>query len=50
MTRDDHQDPVRALPQEGDVGYIRVTTFNEQTPTGLEQAVERLKKARSATS
>jgi carboxyl-terminal processing protease len=30
--------------QEGDVGYIRVTTFNEQTQTGLERAVERLQK------
>ena len=30
--------------QEGDVGYIRITTFNEQTQTGLERAVERLQK------
>jgi carboxyl-terminal processing protease len=30
--------------QEGDVGYIRVTTFNEQTQTGLERAVDRLQK------
>jgi carboxyl-terminal processing protease len=30
--------------QEGEVGYIRVTTFNEQTQTGVERAVERLEK------
>jgi carboxyl-terminal processing protease len=30
--------------REGDVGYIRITTFNEQTQTGLERAVERLQK------
>ena len=30
--------------QEGDVGYIRITTFNEQTQTGLERAIERLQK------
>jgi carboxyl-terminal processing protease len=30
--------------QEGDVGYIRVTTFNEQTQIGLERAIERLQK------
>jgi len=27
----------------GDIGYIRVTTFNEQTTTGLETAVEELR-------
>ncbi|UEM24115.1 S41 family peptidase [Skermanella mucosa] len=30
--------------EEGDVGYIRITTFNEQTQMGLERAVERLEK------
>ncbi len=29
---------------EGDIGYIRITSFNEQTDTGLEEAVRRLKK------
>jgi carboxyl-terminal processing protease len=29
---------------EGDVGYIRVTTFNEQTTSGLERAVQRLRE------
>ncbi|WP_207477893.1 S41 family peptidase [Arenibaculum pallidiluteum] len=27
---------------EGDVGYIRITTFNEQTQQGLDRAVQRL--------
>ena len=30
--------------REGDVGYIRITGFNEQTNTGLEKAVRDLKK------
>jgi len=30
--------------REGDIGYIRITTFNEQTDKGLERAVENLKK------
>ncbi|MCC7045334.1 MAG: S41 family peptidase [Alphaproteobacteria bacterium] len=29
---------------EGDVGYIRITTFNEQTDKGLERAIEQIKK------
>jgi carboxyl-terminal processing protease len=29
---------------EGNIGYIRVTTFNEQTDKGLERAIENLKK------
>ncbi|HZH26591.1 MAG TPA: S41 family peptidase [Azospirillaceae bacterium] len=29
---------------EGDVGYVRVTTFNEQTTSGLERAVTRIKE------
>lgn len=29
---------------EGDIGYIRITSFNEQTDTGLKEAVRRLKK------
>lgn len=30
--------------REGDIGYIRLTAFNEQTDTGLEKAVNSLKK------
>ncbi len=29
---------------EGNIGYIRVTTFNEQTDKGLERAIENMKK------
>jgi len=29
---------------EGDVGYVRITSFNEQTESGLTRAVEQLKK------
>ncbi|MEM8798651.1 MAG: S41 family peptidase [Pseudomonadota bacterium] len=29
---------------EGDVGYVRISTFNKQTSTGLYKAVEKLKK------
>ena len=29
---------------EGDVGYVRITTFNEQTKPGLEKAVDRIKE------
>lgn len=29
---------------EGDVGYIRVTSFNEQTESGLKKAIQSLKK------
>ncbi len=29
---------------EGDVGYVRITTFNEQTKPGLEEAIEGFKK------
>jgi carboxyl-terminal processing protease len=28
---------------EGDIGYLRVTTFNEQTETRLQQAIDQLK-------
>jgi len=30
--------------REGDIGYVRVTTFNEQTDAGLRRAVEKLKQ------
>ena len=29
---------------EGDIGYIRISSFNEQTQTGLEKAIARLKE------
>ena len=35
--------PVRSR-LEGDVGYIRVTTFNEQTTSGVRDALEKIKK------
>ena len=34
---------VRSRTEEGGIGYIRVTRFNEQTSPGLELAVEKLK-------
>jgi carboxyl-terminal processing protease len=30
--------------REGDVGYLRITTFNEQTEAGLEHAIDSLQK------
>ncbi len=33
---------VRSRVEEGDVGYIRITTFNEQTFDGLKKAFEKL--------
>jgi carboxyl-terminal processing protease len=38
-----HIDPVK-YSAEGDVGYIRISTFNEQTTPNLEKAVADLKK------
>lgn len=35
--------PVKARA-EGDVGYVRITTFNEQTFSSLRKAVDKLKK------
>jgi carboxyl-terminal processing protease len=34
---------VRSRIEEGDVGYIRITSFNEQTSSGLTKAIEKLK-------
>jgi len=28
---------------EGDIGYVRITSFNEQTTSGLEKAIERIR-------
>jgi len=39
-----HINPVRFNAEGDDVGYIRVTTFNEQTTENLQKAVEDLKK------
>jgi carboxyl-terminal processing protease len=36
-----HVDPVK-YEADDDVGYIRITTFNEQTATALQQAIEDL--------
>jgi carboxyl-terminal processing protease len=36
--------PVKARIEENDIGYIRVTSFNEQTTSGLEKAVNDLAK------
>ena len=30
--------------EEGDIGYVRITTFNEQTYDGLEDAIEEIEK------
>jgi carboxyl-terminal processing protease len=35
---------VRSRVEGGNVGYIRITTFNEQTDAGLKRAVETIKK------
>ena len=35
---------VRSRIEAGNVGYIRITTFNEQTNDGLKRAVETIKK------
>lgn len=35
---------VRFHPEGEDIGYIRITTFNEQTQTGLNKALEDLNK------
>ncbi|HEY6670192.1 MAG TPA: S41 family peptidase [Methyloceanibacter sp.] len=45
VTRDViHINPVKYNAEGDDVGYIRVTTFNEQTTANLQKAVEDLKK------
>ncbi len=36
--------PVKARVEENDIGYIRITSFNEQTTSGLEKSVSDLKK------
>ena len=45
VTRDViHINPVKYNAEGDDVGYIKVTTFNEQTTANLQKAVEDLKK------
>ncbi len=39
-----HINPVKYNAEGDDVGYIRITTFNEQTTENLEEAVDDLKK------
>ncbi|MEX2165650.1 MAG: S41 family peptidase [Methyloceanibacter sp.] len=39
-----HINPVKYNAEGDDVGYVRVTTFNEQTTANLQKAVEDLKK------
>ena len=45
VTRDIiHINPVKYNAEGDDVGYIRVTTFNEQTTANLQKAIDDLKK------
>ncbi|MGE5260218.1 MAG: S41 family peptidase, partial [Actinomycetota bacterium] len=45
VTRDViHINPVKYNAEGDDVGYIRITTFNEQTTANLQKAIEDLKK------
>ncbi|MCL2713839.1 MAG: S41 family peptidase [Alphaproteobacteria bacterium] len=39
-----HVRPVRFHTQNGDIGYIRITSFNEQTTDGLNKAIAALSK------
>jgi carboxyl-terminal processing protease len=39
-----HINPVKYNAEGDDVGYIRITTFNEQTTANLQKAIEDLKK------
>src|SRR4029078_12573390 len=39
-----HINPVKYDGESGDIGYIRITTFNEQTTANLQKAIEDLKK------
>ena len=35
---------VRSRLEEGDIGYVRITTFNEQTEANLERAIKKLRE------
>jgi len=39
-----HINPVKYDVEGGDIGYIRITTFNEQTTANLQKAIDDLKK------
>jgi len=39
-----HINPVKYDVEGGDIGYIRITTFNEQTTANLQKAIEDLNK------
>ena len=39
-----HVRPVRYHTEDGDIGYIRVTSFNEQTSDGLQKAIAAISK------
>ena len=39
-----HVRPVRYHTESGDIGYIRVTSFNEQTTDGLKKAIASISK------
>ncbi len=39
-----HVRPVRYHVENGDIGYIRVTSFNEQTTDGLKKAIASISK------
>jgi len=39
-----HIQVVRQRLEQGDIGYIRLTSFNEQTDAGLKRAIEQLKQ------
>ncbi|HJU20698.1 MAG TPA: S41 family peptidase [Stellaceae bacterium] len=36
--------PVHAKLEKGNIGYIRITSFNEQADTGLDEAMKKLRK------
>ena len=40
-----HVQPVRARVEGGDVGYIRITQFNEQTYDALKAAIAKFKSS-----
>ena len=42
--------PVRYHTDSGDIGYIRITRFNEQTTDGLKKAIASISKEIPPTS
>ena len=43
-----HVQPVRSHVESGDVGYIRITQFNEQTFDALKAAIAKFRSAASS--